>query len=188
MDNNSVDKLLDCDSETENVWEWYHFNPQALVETIKESGFVETLLSAIWLNDPKFVKQYLEKYSKQFDINRRGYLGHTPLIYAIIFSNRDSIEAILEHGADVNKPMDTIAKETPLSMAIDRPLVVEKLLEKGANVDIKIHNKPIKEFLHGEIVYEMKRGFKRNYIRMKRLMKTYYLIEKKQSERAKPED
>jgi hypothetical protein len=169
--------IMDCNRETENVWEWYRFNPLAVIDSIKEMGFRETLFAALWLNGPIFVKQYLEKYSKYMDINGRGIFGHTALIYAIIFSNRECIDYILECGADVNLPMDTIGNATPLAMAIDRPLVVEKLLKRGANTNIKINDKPIRQYLHNEIVYELKKGNNRNDVRMKRLMKTYYLID-----------
>jgi hypothetical protein len=169
--------IIDCNTETENVWEYFFFNAEYLADYIKQNGYGSVLFSALWLNGPEFVKQYLDKYSKHMDMNAMNIFGHTFLTYAIVFSNRECVDYILEHGADVNKRIEINGNPTPLEMAITRPLIVEKLLKKGANTNITINKKPIKIYLHNEIVHELKKGQKRDDILMKRLMKTYYLIE-----------
>jgi len=78
-----------------------------------------------------------------FDINYHDGLGNTALHYAVLHASHGVIEDILSHeNCDVD-PVNKLDKATPLHLAVatedpdDRRVLVESLLEAGANLAIR---------------------------------------------------
>jgi ankyrin repeat protein len=67
--------------------------------------------------------------------NRRGPGGSTPLMYAALYGDADSVRLLLNHGADPNIPND--AGATALMWAVEDPEKIRLLLRHGANVDAR---------------------------------------------------
>ena len=67
--------------------------------------------------------------------NRRGPGGSTPLMYAALYADADSVRLLLNHGADPNIRND--AGATALMWAVEDPEKIRLLLRHGANVDVR---------------------------------------------------
>src|SRR5215472_6944012 len=67
--------------------------------------------------------------------NRRGPGGSTPLMYAALYGDADSVRLLLNHGADPNIRND--AGATALMWAVEDPEKIRLLLQHGANVDAR---------------------------------------------------
>ncbi|XP_023238085.1 tankyrase-like [Centruroides sculpturatus] len=94
----------------------------------------------------------LLKATAQSDLNRISQLinaglsvnvkdspnsGNTPLHWAACFGNKETIELLINHGADVN--IVNSAGTTPLHDAVERGelQIVEKLIKSGGNLFVK---------------------------------------------------
>jgi len=64
-------------------------------------------------------------------VNRPGMGGYTPLMYAVLYGDADSVRKLLEHGADPNER--NAAKATALMYAVDDAAKTRLLLEHGAD-------------------------------------------------------
>jgi ankyrin repeat protein len=67
--------------------------------------------------------------------NRRGPGGSTPLMYAALYGDADSVRLLLNHGADPNIRND--AGATALMWAVEDPETIRLLLRHGANVNAR---------------------------------------------------
>ena len=67
--------------------------------------------------------------------NRRGPGGSTPLMYAALYGDADSVRLLLNHGADPNIRND--AGATALMWAVEDPEKIRLLLRHGAKVDVR---------------------------------------------------
>src|SRR5262245_27709598 len=63
--------------------------------------------------------------------NRKGTGGATPLMYAALYGDAESVRVLLEHGADPNARND--ANATALMYAVDDAAKTQLLLEHGAD-------------------------------------------------------
>jgi ankyrin repeat protein len=68
-------------------------------------------------------------------VNARGQDGWTPLMYAALYGNAESIRLLLDRGAPVNATND--AGGTPLMYAVDDVAKTKLLLERGANPNLR---------------------------------------------------
>jgi len=68
-------------------------------------------------------------------VNRKGPGGSTPLMYAVLYGDPDSVRLLLERGADPNLRNDGGA--TALMYAVDDPEKTRLLLEKGADANAR---------------------------------------------------
>ncbi|KLO20627.1 ankyrin [Schizopora paradoxa] len=105
----------------------------------------ERLLAAAKEDDVDMFAEVIEGEGK-YDINHADGLGMTALHYAASRGSIDVIEHILsQDGCDVD-PINRIAKATPLHLALELPdrelrkLIVESLLDAGADIRIKDKN------------------------------------------------
>jgi hypothetical protein len=64
-------------------------------------------------------------------VDLRGTGGSTPLMYAVLYGDRQGVEALLARGADPNRPND--AGSTALMWAVDDVELTRVLLEYGAD-------------------------------------------------------
>jgi ankyrin repeat protein len=68
-------------------------------------------------------------------VNNRGHAGSTPLMYAALHGDVDSVRQLLQAGADPNLQND--AGATALMWATDNLEIVTELVEHGADVNAK---------------------------------------------------
>jgi len=68
-------------------------------------------------------------------VNLKADLGDTPLMYAALYGDADSVRLLLENGADPNAENES--GSTALMWAIDDPVKVKLLLDRGANVNAR---------------------------------------------------
>ena len=97
-------------------------DPQAtrMMESFRHGE--RNLFAALLRQDPKVV-------------NRKGSGGSTPLMYAVLYGDPDSVRALLERGADPNLRND--GKATALMYAADDPEKTRLLLEHGADANAR---------------------------------------------------
>ncbi|HEY4839735.1 MAG TPA: ankyrin repeat domain-containing protein [Candidatus Acidoferrales bacterium] len=69
------------------------------------------------------------------NINKKGPAGSTPLMYAALYSDVDSVRQLLKMGADPN--LQNEAGATALMWATDNLEIVTELVEHGADVNAK---------------------------------------------------
>jgi len=105
----------------------------------------ERLLAAAKDDDVDMFVEVIEG-NGEFEINHPDGLGMTALHYAAARGSVDVIEHILsQDGCDVD-PVNHIAKATPLHLALELPdrflrkLIVESLLDAGADISVKDKN------------------------------------------------
>ena len=107
----------------------------------------DTLLnSPAWFGDLEMVRVLLDYY--KVDVNTRNDSGWTPLLDAsneclvkipnVVLSLPDTVQSLLEHGAEVNTRTDH-DNSTPLHISANAGLneVVRVLLKYGADIDAK---------------------------------------------------
>ncbi len=111
------------------------------IESAIENGYagkfnkdgVTMLMSAIKLNDEKLIEELLKggaRLNKSADTR-----GRTPLIYAAVYGDAETIKALVEAGADLNQ--DNPGGRTPLMEAATHgnTKTIKALVEAGADVD-----------------------------------------------------
>lgn len=74
-------------------------------------------------------------YEKIMEDLRCPYKGYTPLCVAITTNKLDAMILLIEHGANVNKPIKCWSKYTPLHIAVmcNNEDAVRILMDHGAN-------------------------------------------------------
>lgn len=80
-------------------------------------------------------------HARNFDVNSKNiYEGNTPLYEAVVHSNLDVVELLLEYGADPN--LSNNKSVTPLHQAawLDLIDIARLLINVGANVNVKDAN------------------------------------------------
>lgn len=72
-----------------------------------------------------------------------GRQPKTPLCLAIVHGHRDAVVLLLQHGADVNRPL--VNKKTPLHYAVenDKWDIVHDLIDRGADVNAGSPKSPL---------------------------------------------
>lgn len=96
---------------------------------------VERLVDAVRSGDVKLVKELLEKSPSS--MNGFDLYGYSPLYYAVMGSNRDLVQAMIDKKGDVNLKNEQGA--IPLLFAWD-PSVRDLLYKAGARLDFKDKN------------------------------------------------
>lgn len=86
-----------------------------------------------------------------------GAKSTSPIFAAVMFSDKDSIEYLLEHGAELN--VTGVMGQTPLHSAIVRgqPTIVETLLKAGADCTIKDAN-GLNSLEYAKLMHEAKQS------------------------------
>lgn len=77
------------------------------------------------------------------DINHKNYFGYTPLMFMVSNGTTELIKFLLDKGAYLNISSTDKKKITPLIISMtntDNPKVMNLLIDKGANVNQKIHH------------------------------------------------
>jgi len=88
------------------------------------------LMEAIRTGDSQAFRQMLQRHPQA--ANRRGTGGSTPLMYAALYGDSDSVDLLLKRGADPDLRND--AGATALMWAVEDPEKVRLLVEHGAHV------------------------------------------------------
>ena len=91
------------------------------------------LMEAIRSGDRQTFQKMLRRHPKA--ANRRGTGGSTPLMYAALYGDADSVQLLLNNGADPNVRND--AGATALMWAVEDPEKTRLLLRRGANVNVR---------------------------------------------------
>jgi len=68
-------------------------------------------------------------------VNRSGTGGFTPLMYAVLYGDSNSVRLLLEHGADPN--LRNASKASALMYAVDDPDKTRLLLDRGADANAR---------------------------------------------------
>jgi ankyrin repeat protein len=91
------------------------------------------LMEAIRSGDRQAFQKMLERHPKA--ANRPGPGGSTPLMYAALYGDSDSVQLLLRSGADPNVRND--AGATALMWAVEDPGSTRLLLQHGADVNAR---------------------------------------------------
>ena len=120
-------------------------------EEVEESKEIEEglLILAVEKDDKDEVRQLIAKGVSVDIINE---YGKTPLIIAILNSNTDMVELLIELGADITKPNKKNMDIIPFILACKRGLndIVKILISAGADVNQKVnfHNGREEPLIH----------------------------------------
>jgi len=97
------------------------------------SALVYSILYLQYRGQFRIIKFLIEKGA---DVNLPCDNGKTPLIYAAGVGHGETIDLLIEHGADINY---NGAEGTALMEAVkmDKPKTIKILLDKGADINIK---------------------------------------------------
>jgi ankyrin repeat protein len=90
-------------------------------------------MEAIRSGDRQTFQKMLQRHPKA--ANRRGPGGSTPLMYAALYGDSDSVQRLLKSGADPNVRND--AGATALMWAVEDPEITRLLLRHGADVNAR---------------------------------------------------
>ncbi len=123
-------------------------NNQALIDLIVETGvdINSAFIKSVKDDNEVLVSYFIEKGA---DVNYSGFMGNTPLLYAIGNENYDLVNQLISKGADVNyynkyegssiPPLTKAVKTKDLKM-------VKLLVKKGANPHVDAgFNSPIRK-------------------------------------------
>jgi len=91
------------------------------------------LMEALRRGDRHAFRKVLRQHSTV--TNRRGPGGSTPLMYAALYGDADSVRLLLNHGADPNIRND--AGATALMWAVEDPEKIRLLMRHGTNVNAR---------------------------------------------------
>lgn len=93
---------------------------------------VRKLANAACMGDHKAIKFQIKKGT---DVNSTGYMGVTPLFWALSCENYDGIDALLQHGADPNHITERGRTPFTASATYDDPHFLKLMLKRGGNVN-----------------------------------------------------
>ena len=101
---------------------------------------VTTALAAAAMNQTNYPSIVRILLNKGANVNKRGMLGLTPLIWACDFGNYKIAKALIEHGA--NLELRDYLGQTALHAAVrrNRLNIVKLLLDHGANITAKTND------------------------------------------------
>jgi ankyrin repeat protein len=91
------------------------------------------LMEALRNGDRKAVSRLLQGHPEA--VNRAGTGGATPLMYAVLYGNAETVGLLLQHGADAN--LRNQSKASALMYAVDDPTKTRLLLEHGADANAR---------------------------------------------------
>ncbi|MCX5659287.1 MAG: ankyrin repeat domain-containing protein [Planctomycetota bacterium] len=96
----------------------------------------EYLHTAAMGGDVAEVRELLEA---KYPVNRRDFLGYTPLHWAVKNNHLEVVEILLSAGADVNASDESKASGPPLTQGADQCscAIVQRLLDAGANPTLR---------------------------------------------------
>uniref|UniRef100_Q01RF8 FOG: Ankyrin repeat-like protein n=1 Tax=Solibacter usitatus (strain Ellin6076) TaxID=234267 RepID=Q01RF8_SOLUE len=91
------------------------------------------LMEALRNGDRKAVSRILQGHPEA--VNRAGSGGATPLMYAVLYGDAETVRLFLQHGADPN--LRSPSKASALMYAADDPAKTRLLLDRGADANAR---------------------------------------------------
>ncbi len=90
-------------------------------------------MEALRNGDRKAASRLLQGHPEA--VNRAGTGGATPLMYAVLYGDAETVRLLLQHGADAN--LRNQSKASALMYAVDDPAKTRLLLEHGADANAR---------------------------------------------------